>query len=219
MFLIFGKAIKFGCFIKEIELICGVLEALIDIDHQLFVLINSEFSSSILDGILIPLRHKFFWIPFYLFILTYITINFKDKRWLTIVFLLLTVSASDIVSSHLIKKNVQRTRPCHMEVLTPISRIPCSHGFSFTSSHATNHFAIASFLFLLFSSFKWRSLLFLWAGVIGFAQIYTGAHFPLDVFVGSLIGLLIGFLSFKIYHTLVHKFYKIESDYYVSADS
>lgn len=188
-----------------------MIDTLVDIDHQLFVLINSGLSSTILDYILVPLRHKLFWIPMYLFILSFILINHKKTRWIALVGLLMTIAFSDIVSSRIIKKNVQRTRPCHIEELNPISRIPCSHGYSFTSSHATNHFAIGTFLFFFFSSFKWRGLFFGWAAIIGFAQIYSGVHFPLDVFTGSCIGLLIGFFTYRIYYTLVNKYYLTES--------
>jgi len=41
--------------------------------------------------------------------------------------------------------------------------------------------------------FKWP--IFLWAFVISFAQVYVGIHFPLDIFFGALLGILIGALN------------------------
>ena len=34
--------------------------------------------------------------------------------------------------------------------------------------------------------------LFLWAGVVSYAQVYVGVHYPVDVLVGGAIGSAIG---------------------------
>jgi undecaprenyl-diphosphatase len=75
-------------------------------------------------------------------------------------------------------------------------RVKCGNAYSFTSSHATNHFAIATFLSLTlgkrFKKIKWPLLT--WAGMICLAQVYVGVHFPLDVFCGAILGMIIGWL-------------------------
>lgn len=115
-----------------------------------------------------------------------------------VLFALLTIGISDTVSSQWIKKNVKRPRPCNDEVIANevLLRIKCGGGYSFTSSHATNHAAIALFLFFVFKYERrlWRYLLILWAITIGIAQIYVGVHYPGDVGVGLIIGSLIGWL-------------------------
>ncbi|MBK8699845.1 MAG: phosphatase PAP2 family protein [Saprospiraceae bacterium] len=72
--------------------------------------------------------------------------------------------------------------------------VRCGSGYSFTSSHATNHFAIATFLSFSLGTFlrKVRTPLFTWAGVISLAQVYVGVHFPLDVLCGGLLGFSVG---------------------------
>ncbi len=160
-------------------------------------------SNGFFDTILVPLRHKLFWIPLYLYLLSFIIINYKKTAILVLVGIVLTILISDGMSSQLIKKSIKRTRPCHQAELKPISRVPCSSGYSFTSSHATNHFALGTYFFLLFSFFKHRWLFFLWAAIIGFAQIYVGVHYPGDVIAGSLLGLLIGGLTFFIYQKMI----------------
>ncbi len=182
-------------------------------------MINSGLSNGFFDWMLVPMRHKLFWIPLYLFIVAFVLTNFGRRRWLVLLFFGITLLISDTVSSKLIKKTIKRERPCHMEELTPVKRIPCSHGYSFTSSHATNHFAIGTFLFCLFSFFKWRWLFMLWASIIGFAQIYVGVHYPLDVIVGSLIGTIIGLISFNIFNRFAQNFKDPEALVYASTDS
>jgi undecaprenyl-diphosphatase len=82
----------------------------------------------------------------------------------------------------------------------------CSGGFSFTSSHAANHFGLAMFIFIsltpVFKKYTW--LFFLWAGVIAYAQIYVGVHYPLDVLVGAMIGLVVGKLNGMVFKKFQH---------------
>jgi len=46
----------------------------------------------------------------------------------------------------------------------------------------------------------WAWLLFLWAASICYAQVYVGVHYPLDVICGSLVGLLIGYITATVFN-------------------
>jgi membrane-associated phospholipid phosphatase len=39
---------------------------------------------------------------------------------------------------------------------------------------------------------RWWSLVFVWAFMISYAQVYVGVHYPLDVICGGMVGSLIG---------------------------
>jgi undecaprenyl-diphosphatase len=124
----------------------------------------------------------------------------KSIWWL--LFFFLAPALGDLISSGLIKNSLFRIRPCNDTFLQArflLSYKPQSS--SFTSSHATNHFAIATFTFYSLSVYPrfWRSLMFVWATLICYAQVYVGAHYPLDVLAGGLIGCLIGFLLYQIH--------------------
>ena len=92
-----------------------------------------------------------------------------------------------------------RARPCHLqsELTDLILRVDCGTGFSFTSSHATNHMALAVFIVMstIFIFGKWRYLFIPWALIIGYAQIYVGVHYPVDVLSGFCLGGMLGALS------------------------
>ena len=181
-------------------------ENIIQWDTQLFLLINELKLGSFVETTLVMFRNRLIWLPVYIFILLFIYYNFSSSRWWIYLGVTICIFLSDTSSSKLIKPSVQRMRPCNVENIQSISRIPCSNGYSFTSSHATNHFAMSTFLYLLMPFWRYRWLFYLWAGIIAFAQVYVGVHFPSDVLVGTMLGMLLGFLSFKIYSFLVRKF-------------
>ena len=47
---------------------------------------------------------------------------------------------------------------------------------------------------------KWGWLFFAWATAICYAQLYVAVHYPTDIICGALIGLLIGFVSGKLFN-------------------
>lgn len=114
------------------------------------------------------------------------------------------------------KKNVKRLRPCNqIELQENINvLVPCGSGYSFTSSHATNHFAIATLVsFTLFNASRVALvLLFSWAATIALGQVYVGVHYPLDITIGALIGILVGHFCvylFKIFYRILSTSKKI----------
>jgi len=61
------------------------------------------------------------------------------------------------------------------------------------------------FIFMTFKnavSPKW-AYLFLWAFFISYAQVYVGVHFPLDIFSGAILGLIIGYIPAKIFNNRI----------------
>ncbi|MBL7808117.1 MAG: phosphatase PAP2 family protein [Saprospiraceae bacterium] len=173
-----------------------MIENLQNLDVQVFQWINSGWANPVFDSILPWCREKWFWMPVYWFIAAFSLLNFGKKGWIIILGFILAAGLADFTSSTLIKKNVQRLRPCNDpdRVTQIILRVPCGSGYSFTSSHAANHFAAAIFLIGLFGDFrKWvKPAALLWASSIAFSQVYVGVHYPGDVIMGSLLGSIIG---------------------------
>ncbi len=176
----------------------AIFQQLIRLDHWLFHKINQDWINPVFDLVFTFVRQAEFWIPFYLFLLVLALVNFGRKGLWWSATLIMTAIISDLCSSTIMKNLIFRTRPCRNPELADQVRILvnyCPQSSSFTSSHACNHFAIAFFIFItLNQTGSWRWLLFLWALIISYAQVYVGVHFPLDVFGGALIGSTIGYL-------------------------
>ena len=174
-------------------------EGIKNLDYFLFSKINGQWHSPFFDGLIPLVRESYLWLPFYFFLILFATLNFKSRGWYWVLFFILNVMLSDFVSSTLIKENFIRLRPCHDPLLAQTVRFLVSYcpvSSSFTSSHATNHFAATMFIFTTFKkavSPGW-AWLFLWAFFISYAQVYVGVHFPLDVFCGGIVGLILGYI-------------------------
>jgi membrane-associated phospholipid phosphatase len=175
-----------------------------NLDQELFFFINNNMHIGWLDKIAPYWRSMYFWIPVYVFFMSYLLTNFDKKQAAIYILALgLTVGTADVISSRLIKNTVARLRPCNDEnvKLKVKLLVPCGSGYSFTSSHATNHFAAAIFVILTFvGSRKWlKYSLLAWAASISIGQVYVGVHYPLDVFCGAILGIGVGYLGAFLY--------------------
>jgi undecaprenyl-diphosphatase len=171
-------------------------ETLKRLDKLLFILIHNDSDHFILDNIMLAIRNPYTWIPLYAFILFYAIKKAGNRAWLFILLSILTFVITDGLSASVLKPFFARIRPCGDPELIPHIRnlIDCGGMYSFPSSHASNHFGLAAFWFWSvwkLTGNKWHWL-WVWAALIGYAQIYVGKHFPLDIVAGALLGWVIG---------------------------
>lgn len=176
---------------------------LLQFDRHLFHLINHDLANPFFDSVMPWLRGPKNWIPLYIIAIVFLIWKFKKTGAVIIVFLALAAGTADFTSDHLIKLAVARARPCQDPIVSKTDdlRVACGTGYSFPSIHAADHFAVAAFAILLFYR-RWRWIWFwgiLWAGLICFAQVYVGVHYPIDVFCGALYGWFIGWLLSRLF--------------------
>jgi len=173
-------------------------------DLSLFHKINSDWTNGFLDHVLLYAREPFVWFPFYIFIALFVIINFRINGWIWVLVLAITIMISDYTSSSIIKDLFFRLRPCRDPMVAHNMHFIASYcpiSSSFVSSHAVNHFAIATFIYITFKnvlSNKW-AIIFAWAILVCYAQVYVGVHFPVDVVCGAIVGIILGFVSGMIF--------------------
>jgi hypothetical protein len=165
-------------------------------DYWLFEKINQLWVNPFFDRVMPLIYQQEIWYPFYLFLLVFALYNFRMKGYWWSATLVLTVIISDLVSSAAVKSWAGRLRPCQDPDIMDQVRLLlnyCPQHSSFTASPACNHFAAAWFIFItLNQTGSWRWLLFPWALMISYAQVYVGVHYPLDVVGGAVLGTAIG---------------------------
>ena len=168
-------------------------------DRNIYIKINSDWSNPVFDAIMPFFRNPYYWAPLYLFLLVFMTLNFKKRGWWWALFFLCTFALADMISSRLIKETVERARPCNDASMLDHVRliVDCGSGFSFTSTHATNHFGLATFLFITLRRVipKWAWIGYTWALIVVYAQVYVGVHYPFDVVGGAIVGVIIGIIT------------------------
>ena len=178
------------------------MDVILELDESLFRVINSLGQNAFFDWLMPLWRNKLTWIPLYIVLAGIIIYQLKTKGLYLFLALGLTIGIADTLSSKIIKKTVKRERPCHNTNLSEVRNlVHCGGGYSFTSSHATNHFAVAAFLIFLTGGIfgKWRYWLWIWAALVAYAQVYVGVHYPLDVISGGTLGVGIAYLTSSVY--------------------
>ena len=176
-----------------------MIDSLRQLDHDFFFLVNGNHNS-FFDFIFWWASDRFIWIPLYLFLLYKIVRDMKNLT-LTISFFVtiaLIILTSDQLSVLLFKNIFHRYRPCHNAAMAAAVHLlgDCGGKFGFVSSHAANVSALSVFLILSFgkkmSWMKW--VMIPWAVLVCYSRVYSGAHFPGDVFFGAALGAAIAAL-------------------------
>ena len=176
------------------------MNQIIQLDKAIFQLINQRWQNHLFDSLMPIIRNSQTWVPLYFFLLLFCLFNFDKHKWQWILFTALTPVLTNFISSDLIKEYIWRLRPCNDPTMANSMRFLLNYrpqSSSFTSSHATNHFGLATFFYLTLKDYigKWGWLFFCWAGIIVYAQVYVGVHYPLDILAGGLIGTMVGYAS------------------------
>lgn len=172
------------------------MDVLLEIDRQVFLFINhlphTPFFVSLMLFFSVTGMTTAIW-----FVLGLVLVLLEKKKDLkSVIFilcpLLLSLALSHVLANLTLKPLIGRLRPNFVLPQTLLLGPPLS-GFSFPSGHATYSFAAASVL-----GKKRRGLkvfFYLLAALIAFSRIYIGVHYPLDVLVGAVLGVLIGKVS------------------------
>ena len=100
----------------------------------------------------------------------------------------------------------KRLRPVNDPELNELLRVLIKPtDYSFFSGHAASSVAIALFTWYYFNklNFKYGRLVFIWPALFAYSRLYLGVHYPTDIFIGALVGVL----SARLYIALINRFF------------
>jgi undecaprenyl-diphosphatase len=145
-------------------------------DYYILTLLNSF---SFLDSFMLFVSLQF---DYFLFLILAALFYYRGRQE-TILFLALLVSSWAIAMA--LKPVFAVPRPEAIRFVT------CTTGYSMPSGHSLMSFASATFLYPRAGKFK--LLVWAFAFTVSLSRIFVGVHFPSDVFVGAIIGCIVGF--------------------------
>jgi undecaprenyl-diphosphatase len=174
----------------------------VHIDQQATLALNSLHTAAGDHFWLMMSDHKV-WIPFYLTLIFIILRRLGWRRGLILVAACLVAFALSDQLSTLVKRSVERLRPCYTTwMLENGLHTPEGRGgyFGFFSSHASNAFMlIACILTGLRADPACRHkdialIGYTWASLVAFSRIMMGKHYLGDVLTGIVFGWMVGWL-------------------------
>lgn len=154
----------------------------------------NEFNSAFFD---VFFKYTTFLGDGILFGVLVIVFFFINKR-MSLVFA--TAGVVTLLNTHLFKKIIFSglPRPAQyfgLENLHLVEGVEMAFSNTFPSGHTTTAFAVFTIFCLYYKNCKSQYLWVLLAIIAGVSRVYLSQHFWLDIFVGSIFGILIGFLS------------------------
>jgi len=193
-----------------------MLEWIFKIDTKVFLLLNSMNHEAIN-----PIMHflSYNLIPLICILLAFLIFSFQRYKLsflIPFLFLITTFGLSDTISSKGFKENIKRFRPMHSPALkgrVNLGGKPLGGGkYGFVSSHASNAFAICTFIFLLFGKRHPKlRYTFIYAATVSYSRIYFAKHYPLDLICGALLGVAIALIMFRIFILVERRWLKVYS--------
>lgn len=196
----------------------NLLEFLQYLDEKLFKLINQDWATVHLDGLMHILSSKYTFIFYYVAAIIWFIVRYKKKFYIPLFTALLAFALADSISSKICKPYFERLRPAfESELNTRLPDGPPGGKFGFVSSHSANSFAVYPLLlFLSFTAgsrgkyiinkttyYSWFGFVLFVSASIAYSRVYLGVHYLGDVLGGAILGYIIGISLKYIYLKLV----------------
>lgn len=174
-----------------------MLDRLMDLDRSIFLLINHEWRTPVLNWIMPALSDwRYTWLPLGLIMLLVLRRRPKRTGWI-LAALILVAAIGDSLTTYILKPFFDRPRPfidirhimVHKGSWGPAVWIKPHPTLSFPSTHAVNTTALAVLLGRYYP--RWRIPAAILIILVCFSRVYLGVHYPADVLGGVCFGLAV----------------------------
>jgi undecaprenyl-diphosphatase len=185
-----------------------LFDLIIQKDKELLIFLNN-LGSEQWDSFWLVITNQFYWIPLFLFVFYMVIKSFGWKRGgFMILAMILLVAFSDKFTVF-IKDTTLRLRPNNdPEILHLLRTLIKPQSHSFMSGHATTSTFFSVFVILLLKEkYKYIYLILLFPLFFAYSRLYLGVHFPIDVSVGIITGILLANIYYFFFSKLDKKLF------------
>lgn len=172
-------------------------------DTDLLLAINGQHNA-FFDVFMYAYSGKWVWVPMYAALVYFLARNLPWKSALfCFIGVALAITFADQAGASLIRPLAERLRPSNLE--NPISEfVHVVNGYrggryGFPSCHAANTFGLAFYLMFVVRRKALTFFLMAWALLTCYSRAYLGVHYPGDLLVGAIVGLLAALLAYGLF--------------------
>ncbi len=182
----------------------SLLERILEWDRETFIYLNN-LGVEQYNEFWIAVTTFNNWIPLFLLFIILIFWKYPKREAVFVLLTLLMMIWFVDTITDLTKYSVARLRPNNTEEINTLIRILKSPStYSFFSGHSSTSFSITTGVVLfLRHRFRWCWLFYIWPVLFAASRIFVGVHFPIDIIVGSLVGVLSAFFFYMLYVRLI----------------
>ena len=168
-----------------------MLESILQKDKELLVFLNS-LGSEQWDSLWLAITNQLSWSPLFILVFYLVIKSNGWKRGGFILFCMILLVAFSDQFVNLIKDTFQRLRPNNdPEIQDVLRTFIRPQSFSFLSGHATTSTFFAVFTILtLRAKYKYIYFIICFPLIFAYSRLYLGVHFPIDVSLGILTGVV-----------------------------
>lgn len=182
-------------------------------DWALFDMLNFD-GPAWLDGLMVAISGVAMWVPLYLLIIYMV---WRRYSWHGVVMFLVAVGvamgAADIIAGifkhsgplkHLWESFPVRLRPMFTEALADVSVVTTGHGlYGTVSAHAATIVSLALLSSVVVGRRWFTALMVAVAIAVCYSRIYLACHFPQDILLGTLVGIVAGVMGVWLFRRVV----------------
>lgn len=181
-------------------------------DYNLFLTLNFD-GGAVIDRIMLTISGTAMWIPLYLLILWLVWRKVGWKNTLVFVILLaLAIGMSDIISGifkhtgplkNLMPDFAPRLRPMFTPELEGVVHYPpeaIGGLYGTVSAHAATIVTLTLMSIAVIRRWWFAIIMIVSALIICYSRIYLAKHFPIDIALGTTLGLISGGVMLFVYH-------------------
>ncbi len=185
-----------------------MLDSIIKYDKDLLVFLNN-LGNEQWDPFWLVITNQLYWTPLFLFIIFLAIKSFGWKQGGFIILSLILLVAFSDQFTVFIKDNTHRLRPNNdSEIKHLLRTLIKPQSFSFMSGHATTSTFFSVFvIFLMREKYRQIYLVLLFPLFFAYSRLYLGVHFPIDVSVGIVTGILLANIYYFIFNKINKKIF------------